>query len=73
MITGEELRIITRGFVKEADACETVEEAKALCDKIKKFYFDNGIPSHYEEGDWRAEYDEYAREGCGEMLAMMLS
>lgn len=73
MITGEELRAITRGFVQEVYSCDSVEKAKALSEKIDKFYSDNGLPFLYKPGDWRAEYDEYAREGCGEMLAMILS
>ena len=73
MITGEELRRITSGFVKEVYACKTEEDAKALFEKIEKFYSDNDIPPFYEKGDWRAEYDEYDQKGVGEMLAMMIS
>ena len=50
MITGEELRRITSGFVKEVYACKTEEEAKALFEKIEKFYSDNDIPPFMKKG-----------------------
>lgn len=72
MISGEEIRRVTSGFVVEAIKCRTAEDAKDLLKRVEKFYLDNDIPLVYKKGDWQAEYDEFDRQGVGEMLGMMI-